>query len=182
MVGAIIGRSGGTIRQITQQSRARVDVHRKENAGALEKVITIYGNPENCSLACQKILEVMQTESNNTNRGEIPLKILAHNNLIGRIIGKGGNTIKRIMEQTDTKIAVSRYNIESFLIESFLRLLIIDINSNLPIGTPVNLSHFLWDQSHTLTLGGTLVNWNTSLNGTVFPSPKCVPNKQVFVH
>ena len=111
MVGAIIGRSGGTIRQITQQSRARVDVHRKENAGALEKVITIYGNPENCSLACQKILEVMQTESNNTNRGEIPLKILAHNNLIGRIIGKGGNTIKRIMEQTDTKIAVSRYNL-----------------------------------------------------------------------
>jgi hypothetical protein len=109
MVGAIIGRSGGTIRQITQQSRARVDVHRKENAGALEKVITIYGNPENCSSACQKILEVMQTEANTTNRGEIPLKILAHNNLIGRIIGKSGATIKRVMEQTDTKITVSRF-------------------------------------------------------------------------
>ena len=142
MVGAIIGRSGGTIRQITQQSRARVDVHRKENAGALEKVITIYGNPENCSLACQKILEVMQTESNNTNRGEIPLKILAHNNLIGRIIGKGGNTIKRIMEQTDTKIAVSRYNIKSFTIKSFFHLRIIHIHSNLPFRTPANLSHF----------------------------------------
>lgn len=38
MVGAIIGRSGGTIRQITQQSRARVDVHRKENSGAFDKV------------------------------------------------------------------------------------------------------------------------------------------------
>ncbi|GFU21187.1 insulin-like growth factor 2 mRNA-binding protein 3 [Nephila pilipes] len=114
MVGAIIGRSGGTIRQITQQSRARVDVHRKENSGAFDKdemysvqVITIYGNPDNCSLACQKILEVMQQEANNTNRGEVPLKILAHNNLIGRIIGKSGNTIKRIMETTDTKITVS---------------------------------------------------------------------------
>ncbi|CAL1267255.1 unnamed protein product [Larinioides sclopetarius] len=114
MVGAIIGRSGGTIRQITQQSRARVDVHRKENSGAFDKdemysvqVITIYGNPDNCSLACQKILEVMQQEANNTNRGEVPLKILAHNNLIGRIIGKNGNTIKRIMESTDTKITVS---------------------------------------------------------------------------
>lgn len=41
MVGAIIGRAGGTIRQITQQSRARVDVHRKENAGSLEKVSLI---------------------------------------------------------------------------------------------------------------------------------------------
>ena len=39
---------------------------------------------------------------------EITLKILAHNNLIGRIIGKGGNTIKRIMQDTDTKITVSR--------------------------------------------------------------------------
>lgn len=107
MVGAIIGRAGGTIRQITQQSRARVDVHRKENAGSLEKVITIYGNPENCSLACEKILEVMEQEASNTSRGEVPLKILAHNNLIGRIIGKNGNTIKRIMEQTDTKITVS---------------------------------------------------------------------------
>ena len=28
MVGAIIGRGGATIRNITQQSRARVDVHR----------------------------------------------------------------------------------------------------------------------------------------------------------
>lgn len=107
MVGAIIGRAGGTIRQITQQSRARVDVHRKENAGSPEKVITIYGSPENCSTACQKIMEIMQQEANTTNRGEIPLKMLAHNGLIGRIIGKNGSTIKRIMEQSDTKIAVS---------------------------------------------------------------------------
>uniref|UniRef100_A0A1W7RAC0 Insulin-like growth factor 2 mRNA-binding protein 1 n=1 Tax=Hadrurus spadix TaxID=141984 RepID=A0A1W7RAC0_9SCOR len=124
MVGAIIGRAGGTIRQITQQSRARVDVHRKENAGSLEKVITIYGNPENCSLACQKILEVMQQEANNTNRGDIPLKILAHNNLIGRIIGKNGNTIKRIMEQTDTKITVSSsiHDVNSFNLERIITI------------------------------------------------------------
>ncbi|KAL3186584.1 hypothetical protein MRX96_027396 [Rhipicephalus microplus] len=69
MVGAIVVRAGGTIRQITQQSRARVDVHRKENSRSLEKVITIYGNPENCSTACQKILEVTQQEASNTNRG-----------------------------------------------------------------------------------------------------------------
>lgn len=131
MVGAIIGRSGGTIRQITQQSRARVDVHRKENSGAFDKeemysvqVITIYGNPENCSLACQKILEVMQQEANNTNRGEVPLKILAHNNLIGRIIGKSGNTIKRIMESTDTKITVSSsiHDVNSFNFERVITI------------------------------------------------------------
>lgn len=69
MVGAIIGRQGQTIRTITQQSRARVDVHRKDNVGSLEKAITIYGNPENCTNACKRILDVMQQEANNTNKG-----------------------------------------------------------------------------------------------------------------
>ncbi|CAG9812067.1 unnamed protein product [Chironomus riparius] len=123
MVGAIIGRQGSTIRQITQQSRARVDVHRKDNVGSLEKAITIYGNPENCTMACKKILEVMQQEANNTKKGEICLKILAHNNLIGRIIGKSGNTIKRIMQDTDTKITVSSINdINSFNLERIITI------------------------------------------------------------
>ncbi|XP_072760691.1 insulin-like growth factor 2 mRNA-binding protein 1 isoform X6 [Anoplolepis gracilipes] len=136
MVGAIIGRQGSTIRQITQVSRARVDVHRKDNVGSLEKAITIYGNPENCTNACKKILDVMQQEANSTNKGyddvtsrvdtpktesEITLKILAHNNLIGRIIGKGGNTIKRIMQDTDSKITVSSINdINSFNLERII--------------------------------------------------------------
>lgn len=53
----------------SQQTRARVDVHRKDNAGSLEKAITIYGNPENCTNACKRILEVMQEEADNTNKG-----------------------------------------------------------------------------------------------------------------
>ncbi|XP_027851738.2 insulin-like growth factor 2 mRNA-binding protein 2 isoform X3 [Aphis gossypii] len=121
MVGAIIGRGGSTIRQITQQTRARVDVHRKDNVGSLEKAITIYGNPENCTNACRKILEVMQQEATNTNKSDVILKILAHNNLIGRIIGKEGNTIKRIMSETETKITVSSINdINSFNYERII--------------------------------------------------------------
>ena len=49
---------------------------------------------------------------------EISLRILAHNNLIGRIIGKGGTTIKKIMQDTDTKITVSSINdINNFNLE-----------------------------------------------------------------
>lgn len=49
------------------------------------------------------------------------MKILAHNNLIGRIIGKSGNTIKRIMQDTDTKITVSSINdINSFNLERII--------------------------------------------------------------
>ena len=102
MVGAIIGRGGATIRNITQQSRARVDVHsyrKMEHAPSLEKAITVYGQPENCTAACKRILEVMEEEARNVGKPpEIALKILAHNNLIGRIIGKQGGTIKKIME------------------------------------------------------------------------------------
>jgi len=114
MVGAIIGRGGSTIRNITQQSRARVDVHsyrKMEHSPTLEKAITVYGQPENCSAACRRILEVMEEEAKNVGKPtEISLKILAHNNLIGRIIGKQGGTIKKIMEDTNTRITVSSVN------------------------------------------------------------------------
>jgi len=120
MVGAIIGRGGQTIRQITQQTRARVDVHRKDNLGATEKAITIYGQPENCTNACNRILKVMLEEQTSAKGGEeeregqqpaeLSLKLIAHNNLIGRIIGKQGATIKKIMDDTNTKITVASIN------------------------------------------------------------------------
>ena len=70
-----------------------------EHSAALEKAITVYGQPENCTAACKRILEVMEEEARNVGKPpEIALKILAHNNLIGRIIGKQGGTIKKIME------------------------------------------------------------------------------------
>jgi len=124
-VGAIIGRKGQTIRNITTQCKARVDVHGKENSGLLEKyadsqqslpqVISIYGQPDNCSNACKEILKVMQQEASATARpgessdmfSEISLKMLADDRYCGRIIGKEGKVIKKIREDTDTKITVS---------------------------------------------------------------------------
>ena len=65
----------------------RVDVHRKENVGSLEKAITVYGNPENCTNACRRILEVMQQEADNTNKGSvtIPSSPLILKNPIGTL-------------------------------------------------------------------------------------------------
>lgn len=158
MVGAIIGRSGSTIKQITQQSKARIDVHREDSMDQHEKVITINGSPDSCSTACFKILDIIMKEkmllnnksssansnnsedhdaqasanndNNNNNHGdvdtntgndmkqqeeentiqsdtEVQLRILAHNNYIGRLIGRSGSSIKKIMDQTLTKINVS---------------------------------------------------------------------------
>lgn len=112
-VGAIIGQGGNNIRDITKESKARcvVDVQRavRDSCGNIEKVISILGAPENCSKACVKILEVIQKEGEKEEKppAEIELKLRAHNQLVGRLIGKGGATIKKIMQDTGTVIFVS---------------------------------------------------------------------------
>jgi rRNA processing protein Krr1/Pno1 len=37
------------------------------------------------------------------------MKLLAHNNLVGRLIGKNGATVKKIMEDTQCSVAISKY-------------------------------------------------------------------------
>ncbi|KAA8588214.1 hypothetical protein FQN60_001408, partial [Etheostoma spectabile] len=107
-VGAIIGKEGLTIKNVTKQTQSKVDIHRKENAGAAEKPITIHSTPDGCSSACRMILDIMQKEANETKTTEdIPLKILAHNSLVGRLIGKEGRNLKKIEEETGTKITIS---------------------------------------------------------------------------
>ena len=113
-VGAIIGKGGESIRAITQKSRARIDVHRKDNPGATEKAITINGTPEACNGAVAAILDIVREEDKNARMqagtwrdDEMPLKILAHNSLIGRLIGKDGRHLKAVQEKVDTKIAIS---------------------------------------------------------------------------
>uniref|UniRef100_A0A8C2JSG8 Insulin-like growth factor 2 mRNA binding protein 3 n=1 Tax=Cyprinus carpio TaxID=7962 RepID=A0A8C2JSG8_CYPCA len=107
-VGAIIGKEGATIRNITKQTHSKIDIHRKENAGAAEKPITVHSTPEGCSSACRNIMEIMQKEAVDTKiTEEIPLKILAHNNFVGRLIGKEGRNLKKIEQDTDTKITIS---------------------------------------------------------------------------
>uniref|UniRef100_A0A8C7NRV5 Insulin-like growth factor 2 mRNA binding protein 1 n=1 Tax=Oncorhynchus mykiss TaxID=8022 RepID=A0A8C7NRV5_ONCMY len=107
-VGAIIGKEGATIRNITKQTQSKIDVHRKENAGAAEKPISIHSTPEGCSSACRLILDIMQQEAKDTKTAEeVPLKILAHNNFVGRLIGKEGRNLKKVEQDTDTKITIS---------------------------------------------------------------------------
>lgn len=118
-VGAIIGKEGATIRNITKQTHSKIDIHRKENAGAAEKPITIHSTPDGCAKACRTIMEIMQKEAVDTKfTEEIPLKLLAHNNFVGRLIGKEGRNLKKIEQDTGIKIFISSlqeltvYNLE----------------------------------------------------------------------
>lgn len=121
-VGAIIGKGGQTIRQLTQQTRAKVDVYRGDpmapTTALQEKVITIRGQPENCINACREILKVMKGDAESKGKpSDTPLKVLAHNDYIGRIIGKQGNIINTIKKETETSVTVSSINDMSMNVE-----------------------------------------------------------------
>lgn len=121
MVGAIIGKSGNTIKEITKESKARIDVLRNEGSGprhhvstsssssSMDKVVNIFGATDHCVKACAKIIQVIRDEARSMERShqDFPLRILAHNSLVGRVIGKSGINVKRIMDSTNTKIIVS---------------------------------------------------------------------------
>lgn len=107
-VGAIIGKEGATIRNITKQTHSKIDIHRKENAGAAEKPITIHSTPDGCTSSCKIIMEIMHKEALDTKfNDEVPMKILVHNNFVGRLIGKEGRNLKKIEQDTGTRITIS---------------------------------------------------------------------------
>jgi len=90
-VGAIIGRGGSNIKELTMSTGARINILRNRSHSAVaEKTACIIGPSDNASAACKKILEICQNEAaQSSNEGkEVILKILAHNTLIGRVIGK----------------------------------------------------------------------------------------------
>ena len=125
-VGAIIGKQGSTVKQIKQTTHAkygslfpssasrslsRIDVNKGAASTSSERLMVIRGQPENCLQACREILLIMSTDARNKNKSvELVLKVLAHNNFIGRIIGKGGNIINAIKKDTETNITVSSVN------------------------------------------------------------------------
>ncbi|ODM86716.1 Insulin-like growth factor 2 mRNA-binding protein 2 [Orchesella cincta] len=101
---------GSTIRAISKGTGARLDIFRNcSRYDVPEKPVTIYGPPEKASKACKKILEIIAQEADHQpdRKGEIALRMFAQDSYIGRVIGKGGNVIKKIMDDTQTKIHVS---------------------------------------------------------------------------
>lgn len=62
-VGAIIGKGGETIRKITEDTNAKVDIHRRENPGSTEKAVTLNGRPSEINAAVRRIIEIMVEEA-----------------------------------------------------------------------------------------------------------------------
>ncbi|NXX68273.1 IF2B3 protein, partial [Spizella passerina] len=100
-VGAIIGKEGATIRNITKQTQSK---HWKKRLFP----VCVKSYPQVRAQHRCRGREVGLTRYNfHYSTEEIPLKILAHNNFVGRLIGKEGRNLKKIEQDTDTKITIS---------------------------------------------------------------------------
>uniref|UniRef100_A0AAQ5X316 RRM domain-containing protein n=1 Tax=Amphiprion ocellaris TaxID=80972 RepID=A0AAQ5X316_AMPOC len=103
-VGAIIGKEGLTIKNVTKQTQSKVNIVPCASGSTCRWAaiyIPAHPLPPPLTYTCAFVrFCVCRTD-------DIPLKILANNSLVGRLIGKDGRNLKKIEEETGTKITIS---------------------------------------------------------------------------
>ncbi|CAI2347466.1 unnamed protein product [Caenorhabditis sp. 36 PRJEB53466] len=113
----IIGPHGSVLKEIAHSTKCHVifmQLSQRERSvlGHNDRILTVHGNAEHASKAVARILDVIQQEAlkEDENVGaDIVLRLRAHNQLCGRLIGKQGATIKEIMQKTGTSITVAKF-------------------------------------------------------------------------
>ncbi|XP_032567164.1 insulin-like growth factor 2 mRNA-binding protein 1 isoform X2 [Chiroxiphia lanceolata] len=78
----------------------------------LDGLLAQYGTVESCEQVNTDsetaVVNVTYANREQTRQAdEVPLKILAHNNFVGRLIGKEGRNLKKVEQDTETKITIS---------------------------------------------------------------------------
>ncbi|ESO90069.1 hypothetical protein LOTGIDRAFT_123770 [Lottia gigantea] len=128
--GAIIGKGGETIAQVQKEAGARVKMSKANDfyPGTTERVCLIMGPVEAVQKVHYFIMEKIRekpdpnpklddSKSNFERHRQVSVKILVPNSTAGMIIGKGGNYIKQIKEETGAYIQISQKSKETNLPE-----------------------------------------------------------------
>jgi len=120
MLGAVIGRGGQKIREIEDRTRTKIKIGDNRYGATVE--ITVNGSESGRQQAKQLIDDVIQSEdeAGNRQKSERPnfdgsqqrfgsglTELQVPTNVLGAIIGRGGQKIKDISDKTDTKIKIS---------------------------------------------------------------------------
>jgi len=121
MLGALIGRGGQKIREIEGKSQTRIRVG-DNRFGAAEVEVTINGSKDRRRLAESLIEDVIRAESEagyvpdserpdfggrQQKSGSSSADLQVPTNMLGAIIGRGGQNIKDTSEKTQTKIKIA---------------------------------------------------------------------------
>jgi len=117
MVGKVIGRGGETIRALQSASDAKISVN-QDFPPDVAREITITGSAQSVERAAQMVREVINAEpgaaqmviqricqTEGIGNTEV---VLAPKSIIGRIIGRGGETIKNIQKQSRAALQIDQ--------------------------------------------------------------------------
>jgi far upstream element-binding protein len=113
MVGLLIGKGGETIRQLQQQSGAHIQVTRDSEVapGATERTVSISGTPDqiaNARRQVEQLFEQQERERQSGIGGSGGESIHIPNGCVGMIIGRGGETIRNLIQRTGARIQISK--------------------------------------------------------------------------
>lgn len=129
LAGAIIGKGGSNIRDISQTSGAKVEVQRRDQYEdrTAERMVTLEGTPEQVTEALRIILSKVREEgaadgaaNGDAAGGEggehpgLPVKVLVPNDMVGHIIGRQGAHIKQVTEETGAEIKLTSSDAPAF--------------------------------------------------------------------
>ena len=117
-VGLVIGRGGETVKQVQLDSGANVQIAHECLPGVTTREITITGSDSQVQFAANEINRIVDTAS--TGRRETPglgynggandntFVMRVPHNVVGLIIGKGGDTIRTIQQSSGAHMQVQR--------------------------------------------------------------------------
>ncbi|XP_078310919.1 uncharacterized protein LOC144617702 [Crassostrea virginica] len=95
-VGLVIGKGGETIRQLQRRGGVKMVIIQDDNIPpAHEKPLRISGDPHKCQRAKEMVLELL---------AEREMKIPVPRTAVGMVIGKNGDMIKRIQQESGAKV------------------------------------------------------------------------------
>ena len=98
-VGLVIGKGGETIKQIQEQTGATLIIIQDSNQQTEQKPMRITGTPESVERAKAEVFKILNQQVE---------YVMVASNKVGLVIGKGGETIKSIIQASGAHVEIDR--------------------------------------------------------------------------
>ncbi|XP_064387727.1 tudor and KH domain-containing protein homolog isoform X2 [Halichondria panicea] len=103
VVGYVIGRHGTSIRQVEEESGARV--HFKDQQGSKDKVVVITGRP-GCVASAKELIQASVDERLSSGKNQQTVTLTLPQRAVGKVIGRQGANIKSIQRESGAKVTM----------------------------------------------------------------------------
>jgi far upstream element-binding protein len=104
MVGKVIGKGGETIKNLQSQSRTRIQID--HTAPGETKTVTITSDNADYLKAAEQMIQ--QVISDDGSAGEVHQSVDCPPGIVGRVIGRGGETIRALQQASQAHIVVDQ--------------------------------------------------------------------------